>query len=228
MLKMPSGLRLSIRVRQSWLSGKSLNDHWMPSRSYSACSILNTNELNCCWSFSFVKLMQSCSNELRLKHSKPKMSSTEMEASTSFSSHTRFSLIFITIQSNMREYRILHRASRASAACCGRNILVIVSNRVTMVLVVIAVTRLSWSTAQSVQKASAFGMLSAVTSEPSPSSVSFEPIVTCPSCNSAAEIERISSASSAVKLRVTMAARILLNSSWSSISRRSKMPPWLQ
>jgi hypothetical protein len=38
----------------TWLSGKAMKDHWMASRSYSACSILKTKRLNCCCSVSVV------------------------------------------------------------------------------------------------------------------------------------------------------------------------------
>lgn len=43
----------------------------MASRSYSACSILNTCWLKCCCSFSLARLMQNCSKSFSLKHSKP-------------------------------------------------------------------------------------------------------------------------------------------------------------
>ncbi len=41
-------------IESTWLSGKAMNDHWMASRSYSACSILKTKRLNCCCSVSVI------------------------------------------------------------------------------------------------------------------------------------------------------------------------------
>ena len=43
---------------------KSMNDHSIPSRVYSSCSRTNMWWLKNCWSFSLVKLMQSCSKLL--------------------------------------------------------------------------------------------------------------------------------------------------------------------
>jgi hypothetical protein len=43
---------------------KSMNDHSIPSRVYSSCSRTNMWWLKNCCNFSFVKLMQSCSNPL--------------------------------------------------------------------------------------------------------------------------------------------------------------------
>ena len=38
------------------------------------CSCLKIKKLNCCWSFSFAKLMFNCSKLLSLKFSNPKIS----------------------------------------------------------------------------------------------------------------------------------------------------------
>lgn len=52
----------SIHARRSM--PKSMNSHWMPSFVYSSCSRTNMWWLKNCWSFSLVKLMQSCSKLL--------------------------------------------------------------------------------------------------------------------------------------------------------------------
>ena len=54
--------------------------------SYSSCCWRKTSALNCCWSFSLAKLMQSCSNEFVSKCSKPKMSRMPMNGEASFPS----------------------------------------------------------------------------------------------------------------------------------------------
>ena len=55
----------SISSIQAWRSRpKSMKVHWIPSRAYSSCSRTNMWWLKNCWSFSFTKLIQSCSKEL--------------------------------------------------------------------------------------------------------------------------------------------------------------------
>lgn len=55
----------SRRSIQAWRSKpKSMNVHWIPSRLYSSCSRTNIWWLKNCCSFSFVKLIHSCSKLL--------------------------------------------------------------------------------------------------------------------------------------------------------------------
>ena len=61
----PSSSTFSMSSMQAWRSmPKSMKVHSMPSRWYSSCSSTNIWWLKNCCSFSFVKLMQSCSKPL--------------------------------------------------------------------------------------------------------------------------------------------------------------------
>ena len=55
-----------------------IGSHLMPSFLYASSSARKTLSRKNFWSFSLVKLMQSCSNELTSKISKPKTSSSPM------------------------------------------------------------------------------------------------------------------------------------------------------
>ena len=55
----------------TWLSSKSTYDQSMPSSEYMRCWPESMWALNCCCSFSFARLMQSCSKQFSLKLSKP-------------------------------------------------------------------------------------------------------------------------------------------------------------
>ena len=70
-------------------------------------------------SFSFAKLMQSCSNELTSKISKPKTSSSPMNAIASVAAPRIDSLTFATTQSKSRQYTAFASALRAATACAG-------------------------------------------------------------------------------------------------------------
>lgn len=61
----------SRRSIQAWRSKpKSMKVHWMPSRLYSSCSRINMWWLKNCCSFSFVKLIHSCSKLLNWRQGK--------------------------------------------------------------------------------------------------------------------------------------------------------------
>ena len=72
-----SGCRSS-RSSTGWLSMYGMCSNEMPSASYSPSSAWKVVIVKLRCSFSLAKLMQSCSNELVSKISKPKMSSTPM------------------------------------------------------------------------------------------------------------------------------------------------------
>mmetsp|Transcript_36849 Transcript_36849/g.97433 ORF Transcript_36849/g.97433 Transcript_36849/m.97433 type:complete len:241 (-) Transcript_36849:844-1566(-) len=127
--RMPVRLpRMSSRVGS--LSWYSIDCHGTPSASYSFCCWRKTSALNCCWSISLAKLMQSCSNELTTNCSKPKISRMPMKALAAVSS-TSLSLQRSTSHENRRPYKALVRASRESRACSSVSGTVTTSSRVT-------------------------------------------------------------------------------------------------
>mmetsp|Transcript_13326 Transcript_13326/g.44460 ORF Transcript_13326/g.44460 Transcript_13326/m.44460 type:complete len:206 (+) Transcript_13326:484-1101(+) len=96
----------------------------MPSAAYSSCSAAKTCWLKVACSFSFAKLISSCSSELREKASNPKMSSSPMvrlfpPPSAAPAPAPIFSLMRPKIQSNSEPYSAFASASRATAAFSG-------------------------------------------------------------------------------------------------------------
>ena len=100
------------------LSAYGMGVHGTPSSLYVFSSPVKTvTRKNCC-SFSFAKLMQSCSKELVSKNSKPYTSSRPI-----YRLHWAWSstaeLIRVTMNEKRRAYIILTIASRASSAAYG-------------------------------------------------------------------------------------------------------------
>ena len=117
--RMPFGV-FSIRSMHPWLSWYSIGVHRTFSSEYSISSDLKTNLRKNCCSFSFAKLIASCSNELFVpKNSKPKTSSSPMKVGSPVASPTMLRFTAPTIESNRRVYTALQTASRAKPALCS-------------------------------------------------------------------------------------------------------------
>mmetsp|Transcript_16133 Transcript_16133/g.41826 ORF Transcript_16133/g.41826 Transcript_16133/m.41826 type:complete len:208 (-) Transcript_16133:1975-2598(-) len=129
-LRMPTGLPMNMSM-SAMLSLKVMASTSMPSLAYSSSSSLKVWRLKKYCSCSCARLMQTCSKELVLKFSKPKMSRTPISNAGltrcaapgrppaiffMWSSGARFSFRRVTIQPKRLEYRHLASASRQSYA----------------------------------------------------------------------------------------------------------------
>mmetsp|Transcript_26615 Transcript_26615/g.83277 ORF Transcript_26615/g.83277 Transcript_26615/m.83277 type:complete len:226 (-) Transcript_26615:285-962(-) len=167
MVRMPP--RCSMRSTTGWLSMNSMGGKSTPSARYTASSFLNVSSLKSCCSFSFVKLMQSCSKEFVSKISNPKMSRMPMNRAPALPPAGRSdALMRSTSQSKRRSYTNLARASRFSSACSTRSGTVKSPwPRMCMVRFTRARCKLSSSTPNSRPAHCALGMVSGSMSEPS-------------------------------------------------------------
>mmetsp|Transcript_29950 Transcript_29950/g.54327 ORF Transcript_29950/g.54327 Transcript_29950/m.54327 type:complete len:221 (-) Transcript_29950:319-981(-) len=211
--------------KQSWLSAKLMKAPSMLSRSYSSCSNLKMNLLNCCCSASLVKLMQSCSKELMAKDSKPKISKTPAEDRMSESfSHMMQSFTAFTTQRNIAPYTILANESRASAALLGVRSMRISSFLVTRILTVNAVINLSISTPNNLA-ASSTVFMSAIWAISCPPSDILDSNLTCPKCRMPAMMLRTWSTFCSENPMLRIDFKVYLSPSSSVNSRNWGAPP---
>mmetsp|Transcript_20174 Transcript_20174/g.33188 ORF Transcript_20174/g.33188 Transcript_20174/m.33188 type:complete len:231 (-) Transcript_20174:1331-2023(-) len=224
MVKIPLG-RDWIVSKQSWLSGNEINAQLIFSLSYSSCSNLKINLLNCCCNASFVKLIQSCSNELTAKLSNPKISNTPAEDRMSLSfSHMIQVFTSFTTHKKSAPYTVLARASLASCALSGAKSIRISSPRVTIILTVNAVVSLSTSTPNNLA-ASATVLSSAICAISCPPSLILLSNLTCPKCKIPATILKTISIFPSSHPILLILLSVYFNPSSSVNSRRVGAPP---